>query len=76
MVTTESGLYNIIWIIQGNNIVKYIYDNDGLHIHEKDQDCPRLVDPVGNELKKKWESEFYKPSGKRLKLSFRNIGIN
>ena len=69
MVTTESGLYNIIWIIQGDNIVKYIYDNDGLHVYEKDQDRPRRrVNPVGIELKK-WESDFYKPRGRKKGIS-------
>lgn len=57
----------------GNNIASYSYENAGLYIHERGQDGPRLVDPVGAELKK-WQSDFLKPIGGKLKLRFKNIG--
>ena len=58
--------------IQGENIASYSYENDGLHLLEHGNRS-RLVTPLGNELKK-WESDFRKPCGGKLKLPFRNIG--
>jgi len=58
----------------GDNIAFYSYEDDGLHIYEKDQKVdPRLVYPVGDEIEAR-HSDFYQPIGKKLRLPFVNLG--
>lgn len=58
---------------EDENILFYSYENDGLYMQLKDQDCSKPVHPVGKELKR-WESDFRKPIGGKLKLTFENTG--
>ena len=60
-------------IVQGDNIAFYRYEVDGLHIYEKEKKDPRLVYPVGEEIKAR-HSDFYQPIGEKLRLPFVNEG--
>ena len=55
------------YIFKDANVDFFSYENDGLHIHLLDAKLPKLLYPVGDEMRRR-ESDFYKPKGKKFKL--------